>query len=57
MTDVEDLKLKAEIDEIMESVDNIMQKVETVIPAKPEVRAGIQSKILHLWYVMWQCNS
>ena len=36
MTDVEDLKLKAEIDEIMESVDNIMQKVETVIPANPE---------------------
>ena len=36
MTDVEDLKLKAEIDEIMESVDNIMQKVEMVIPARPE---------------------
>lgn len=36
MTDVEDLKLKAEIDEIMKSVDNIMQKVELVIPAKPE---------------------
>ena len=36
MTDAEDLKLKAEIDEIMKSVDNIMQKVETVIPAKPE---------------------
>jgi len=36
MTDVEDLKLKAEIDEIMESVDNIMQNVETVIPAKQE---------------------
>jgi hypothetical protein len=34
MTDVEDLKLKAEIDDIMKSVDNIMQKVETVIPAK-----------------------
>ena len=34
MTDVEDLKLKAEIDEIMKSVDNIMQKVETIIPAK-----------------------
>ena len=33
MTDVEDLKLKAEIDDIMKSVDNIMQKVETVIPA------------------------
>ncbi len=36
MTDVEDLKLKAEIDEIMQSVDNIMQKVETVIPVKQE---------------------
>ncbi len=36
MTDVEDLKLKAEIDEIMKSVDNIMQKVETVIPTKQE---------------------
>ena len=36
MTDVEDMKLKAEIDEIMISVDNIMQKVETVIPAQQE---------------------
>ena len=36
MTDVEDLKLKAEIDDIMKSVDNIMQKVGTVIPVKPE---------------------
>ncbi len=36
MTDVEDLKLKAELDEIMESVDNIMQKVEKVIPVKQE---------------------
>ena len=36
MADVEDLELKAEIDEIMKSVDNIMQKVETVIPAKQE---------------------
>jgi hypothetical protein len=36
MSDAEDLKLKAEIDEIMESVDNIMQKVEMVIPSKPE---------------------
>jgi hypothetical protein len=36
MTDAEDLKLKAEIDEIMKSVDNIMQKVETIIPAKQE---------------------
>lgn len=36
MTDIEDLKLKAEIDEIMKSVDTIMQKVETAIPAKQE---------------------
>ena len=36
MTDAEDLKLKAEIDEIMKNVDHIMQKVETLIPAKQE---------------------
>ena len=36
MTDVEDIKLKAEIDEIMKSVDNIMQKVETVFPSQQE---------------------
>jgi hypothetical protein len=36
MTDLEDLKLKAEIDDIMKSVDTIMHKVETIIPAKPE---------------------
>jgi len=36
MTDIEDLKLKAEIDDIMKSVDNIMQKIETVMPAKKE---------------------
>ena len=36
MTDPDDLKLKAEIDEIMKSVDGIMTKVETVIPAKQE---------------------
>ena len=37
MTDPDDLKLKAEIDEIMKSVDGIMTKVETVMPAKQEV--------------------
>ncbi|MEJ2164825.1 MAG: hypothetical protein P8X90_04800 [Desulfobacterales bacterium] len=36
MTDVEDMKLKAEIDEIMESVDNIMKKVESILPANQE---------------------
>ncbi len=34
MTDPEDLKLKAEIDAIMKSVDGIMVKVETVMPPK-----------------------
>lgn len=36
MKDPEEVKLKAEIDEIMKSVDNIMQKVEMTIPAKQE---------------------
>ena len=36
MKDKEDLKLKAELDEIMKQVESIMQKVETVMPAKPE---------------------
>ena len=36
MRDVEDIKLKAEIEEIMKSVDNIMKKVETTLPAKQE---------------------
>lgn len=36
MTDIEDLKLKAEIDEIMKSVDNIMQNVETIIHANQD---------------------
>ena len=32
MTEPDDLQLKAEIDEIMKHVDNIMKKVEIVIP-------------------------
>ncbi len=36
MTDVDDLQLKAEIDEIMKGVDTIMTKVETALPAKQE---------------------
>ena len=36
MTDLEDLELKAEIDEIMKSVDKIMQNVEKVVPAEHE---------------------
>jgi hypothetical protein len=34
MTDPEELQLKAKIDEIMKSVDNIMTRVETVLPKK-----------------------
>ena len=36
MKDREDLKLKVELDEIMKSVNIIMKKVETVMPAKEE---------------------
>ncbi len=36
MKDREDLKLKAELDEIMKGVDIIMKKIETVIPANEE---------------------
>ncbi len=36
MKDREDLKLKAELDEIMKDVDKIMKKVDTVMPAKEE---------------------
>ncbi len=36
MKDREDLKLKAELEEIMKSVDNIMKKVETIMPAKED---------------------
>jgi hypothetical protein len=36
MKDIEDLELKAEMDEIMRSVETIMEKVEAVLPARPE---------------------
>ena len=36
MKDADDLRLKAEIDDIMKSVDNIMAKIETVLPTKQE---------------------
>jgi hypothetical protein len=39
MKDLEDIELKAEMDEIMRSVENIMKKVESVLPAKPEAPA------------------
>jgi hypothetical protein len=36
MTDTDDVQLKAEIDEIMKNVNDIMAKVETVLPSKQE---------------------
>jgi len=36
MEDREDLKLKAELDEIMKSVESIMKRVETVMPGNDE---------------------
>jgi hypothetical protein len=36
MADRDDVQLKAEIDEIMKNVDNIMSKIETVLPPPKE---------------------
>ena len=36
MNDLDDTKLKAELDEIMKSIDNIMKKIESVNPVKKE---------------------
>jgi len=44
MKDLEDIELKTEMDEIMRSVENIMKKVEAVLPAKPEAADGIEEQ-------------
>jgi hypothetical protein len=36
MKDIEDIELKAEMDEIMRSVESIMQKVEAILPSRAE---------------------
>ncbi|HWR92455.1 MAG TPA: hypothetical protein VN300_08505 [Desulfobacterales bacterium] len=36
MKDIEDLELKAEMDEIMRSVETIMKNVEAVLPTRSE---------------------
>lgn len=36
MKDIEDIELKAEMDEIMRSVESVMKKVEAVLPPKKE---------------------
>ena len=35
MDDLEDIKIKAELDEIAKSIDSIMNKVETEDPGRP----------------------
>lgn len=42
MKDLEDFELKAEIDEIMRSVDGIMKKVEAALPPKPTSNEGAE---------------
>ena len=42
MKDLEDPDLKAEIDEIMRSVESTMKKVEAVLPPKPESAERMQ---------------
>jgi len=36
MDDIDDSMLKTEIDQIAERIDNIMKKLETVVPVKKE---------------------
>jgi hypothetical protein len=36
MKDIEDIELKAEMDEIMRSVESIMKKVEAVLPPRSQ---------------------
>jgi hypothetical protein len=42
MKDIEDIELKAEMDEIMRSVESIMKKVEAVLPSRPEAADPIE---------------
>jgi hypothetical protein len=45
MKDLEDGELKAEMDEIMLSVEGIMRKVAAMLPPKPETSDPIEDKI------------
>jgi hypothetical protein len=42
MKDLEDIELKAEMDEIMRSVETIMKRIESVLPAKPEASDRVE---------------
>ena len=39
MDDIDDIQFKTEIDEIMKNVDNVMKKVELLIPQKDDESA------------------
>ena len=39
MDDIDDIQLKNEINQIMQHVDNIMKKIEGIIPQKQEESA------------------
>jgi hypothetical protein len=49
MHDAEDAQLKAEIDQIMKSIDDTIKKIETIVPLKkenaetPENEAGTET--------------
>lgn len=43
MKDVDDAQLKADVDEIMKRVRNIMEKVEALDPARAEEEGGEDS--------------
>jgi hypothetical protein len=42
MKDLEDLELKAEIDEIMRSVENIMKNVERILPSQNTAASPVE---------------
>jgi hypothetical protein len=44
MKDIEDIELKAEIDEIMRSVETIMKKIETALPPKSAATGGSEGQ-------------
>jgi hypothetical protein len=42
MKDLEDIELKTEMDDIMRSVNSIMQKVESILPPEQEAHDPIE---------------
>jgi hypothetical protein len=42
MKDLEDVELKAEMDEIMRSVENIMKNVERILPSQNNAASPVE---------------